>query len=127
MEITSNKEEMIFRKDYNGNIFYSIGMSKKKQDGKYENGYMNVSFKKGVTLDNKTKIKIKNAWLDFYIKDNKTVPFVFISDFDVVEQLAKEVANSGKETNPYEEFANSMTTEFDTGEQIQIKPEDLPF
>lgn len=128
MEIISSKEEMIFRKDYNGKPSYSLGLSKKDKDGKFVNGYIKVNFKKGVELNNKSKIKIKNAWIDFYKDNEKTIPTIFINEFDIIEQPAKEVANSGKkEANPYEEFANSMTTEFDTGEQIQITDEDLPF
>lgn len=120
MEITSNKEEKIFRKDYNGKPSYSLGLSKKDKDGKFVNGYIKVNFKKGVELNNKSKIKIKNAWIDFYKDNEKTIPTIFINEFDITQE-------GEKETNPYEEFANSMTTEFDTGEQIQIKPEDLPF
>lgn len=118
MEIVSNREEIIFKNEYNDKPYYTIGLSKKDKDGKYINGYMNVSFKKGVELANKTKIKIKSAWLDFYKKDVKTIPSIFINDFEIVEEQKKD---------PFEEFGNSIKTDFDLGEQIQIKPEDLPF
>lgn len=113
MEIVSNKEEMIFRNDYNGKASYSIGLSKKKQDGNYEKGYINVSFKKGVELQNQTKIKIKQSWLDFYKKENKTIPYIFINDYEVVENIP----------------TNKLTTktESDFGKQIEIKDEDLPW
>ena len=45
-EITG--QVMIFAKEYQERTFYSMGLSKKKQDGTYENGYMNVGFRKGV-------------------------------------------------------------------------------
>lgn len=77
-------ECMIFAKDYNDRTFYSVGLSKKKQDGEYENGYMDVVFKKGVSLANKTKIDVKKAWLTFYVKEKRTVPQIFISEFEVV-------------------------------------------
>lgn len=118
MEIVSDREEMVFRNDYNGKVFYSMGLSKKKQDGNYENGYITAQFKKDTQLNNRTKIKIKKAWLDFYIKDKKTIPYIFINDFDVVGEEKIE-------TNSYEEFA--IKTESNIGEQIEIKPEDLPF
>lgn len=85
MDVISNKEEMIFKSDNNDKTIYSIGLSKKNQDGSYENGYMVVRFKKDVTLENKTKIKIKNAWLDFYKVENKTNPYIFINEFEVVQ------------------------------------------
>lgn len=117
MEIISNKEEMVFKNEYNGKVFYSIGISKKNQDGKYENGYINVRFKKDVELDNQTKIKIKKAWIDFYCKDRKTFPYIFVSEFEPVEE----------KKDPFEEFGNSIKTESEIGQQIEISEEDLPW
>ena len=118
MEIISNKEEMIFRNENNGKTYYSVGLSKKDKDGKYVNGYMTVQFKKDVSINNQTKIKIKKAWIDFYLKDKKTIPYIFISEFDIVQEGEK---------NPYEEFGNSIKTESEIGEQIKIDESDLPF
>lgn len=86
MNITSEKE-MIFRKDWeDGKTTYQIGLSNKKQDGNYENGYMLVRFKKGTELPNQTKIKIKGGWISFYKdKDKHTIPYIFINDFDLVD------------------------------------------
>lgn len=82
---------MVFAKEYNGRTFYSVGLSKKLQDGNYENGYMDVSFKKGVELPNKTKINVTKAWLTFYInKDKRTVPQIFISEFESESQVPPE-------------------------------------
>lgn len=117
MEIISKKEEMVFKNEYNGKVFYSIGISKKNQDGKYENGYINVRFKKDVELDNQTKIKIKKAWIDFYCKDRKTFPYIFVSEFDPVEEK-KDV---------FEEFGESIKTESNIGQQIEITDDDLPW
>lgn len=116
MEIISNRDEMIFRNDYNGKPFYSIGLVKKDKDGNYVNGYMNVSFKKDVELENQTKIHINKAWIDFYNKDRKTFPYIFISEFDVIRMGDK---------NPYEEL--NVKTESQIGEQIEIEDSDLPF
>lgn len=122
MEIVSNKEEMIFRNDYNGKPIYSIGLSKKKKDGTYENGYMTVNFKEGTDIADKTKIKIKNAWLSFYLKDKKTIPTIFISDYEVVG-----VAKPKEEYNPFKDFGDNLKTESNIGEQIEITSDDLPF
>ena len=76
-------EVMVFSREHNGRTFYTIGLSKKKQDGEYLNGYLPASFKKGVELPNKTKIEIKKAWLDFYVnKENHTIPGIFIAEFE---------------------------------------------
>ena len=122
MQITSNSEEMIFRKDYNGKPIYSIGLSKKDKKGNYINGYMNCNFKQGTELENKTKIKIKDAWLSFYLKDKTTIPTIFINDYEVVG-----VPKPKEETNPFKEFGDSIKTESNIGEQIEITDDEIPF
>lgn len=121
MEIISNREEMIFRKDFNNKPTYSIGLSRKKKDGNYENGYMIVNFKEGTDIPDKSKIKIKNAWLSFYLKDKKTIPTIFINDYELIS-----VPKPKEESNPYEDFGESIKTQNEF-EQVEIKPEDLPF
>ena len=109
MEVISNREEMIFKNENNGNVYYSIGLSKKNQDGSYENGYMNVRFKKDVELDNQTKIKINKAWIDFYVKEKRTYPYIFISEFEKVEDY------------------KNLTTKTEVQEQFKYTDEDLPW
>lgn len=110
MEIISNREEMIFRKDFEGTPRYTLGLSKKDKDGNYEKGYITVKFKQGVELNNQTKIKIKNAWLSFNQRDNKTYPYIFINDFSIANEPELK-------TKTFSDF----------GEQIKITDEDLPF
>ena len=45
MNITSNNT-MIFAKEFEGKINYRAGLSSKKQDGTYENGYIDVRLPK---------------------------------------------------------------------------------
>lgn len=129
MEIVSNKDELVFRKDYNGKPSYSLGLSKKSKEGNYINGYIKVNFRKGVDLNNKSKIKIKNGWLDFYKDGEKTVPTLFIDEFELVQEGTEENKNVeiNDSASPFEEFGNSIKTEFDVGQQIKIQDEDLPF
>jgi hypothetical protein len=108
MEIKSDKEEMIFRNEYEGKVSYKIGLSKKNKEGQYEKGYMPVRFKQDVELNNQTRILIKEAWLSFNTHDKKTYPYIFINDFNIIDKGEK---------NPYEEF----------GEQIAIEESELPF
>ena len=80
-------ECMVFAKEHNDRTFYSAGLSKKKADGEYENGYIDVVFKKGVSIENKTKIEILKGWLTFYInKEKRTVPQIFISEFEILSE-----------------------------------------
>ena len=95
MDIISNRKETIFRRDFEGKPFYSIGMAKKKQDGSYENGYADVVFNKDVVLENKAQIMIKKAWLDFYTKDKKTHLFIRVSEFEEVKEQPKEKKDDG--------------------------------
>lgn len=115
MEITSNKEEMIFRNEYNGKPIYSIGLSKKKKDGGYEHGYMTAYFKDGVDIPDRSRIKIQEAWMSFYNKDKKTIPTIFINKYELVS-----------EPNPAKTSESSTKTEANF-EQVEIMPEDLPF
>lgn len=89
----SNKftgKTMIFK---NENGFYRTTISTKNKDGEWVSKGINVGFKKGVDLPDRTMIDIKNGWLTFdeYIskKDNqkKTSDFkIFILDFTVENQ-----------------------------------------
>jgi hypothetical protein len=85
MQVVSNRKEKIYRNDYEGKPIYKIGLSKKNQDGNYTNGYMLCSFKKGTDIPNKTYINIKNAWLDFYLKEKETIPYIFINEYEIIK------------------------------------------
>lgn len=116
MNIISDRKEMIFVKDYNGKELYSLGISKKNQDGSYTNGYITCRFKKDVHLKNMTMIKIKQAWLDFYLKDKATIPYIFINDFEILE-TSGDIEEDKTTNDPYA----------DMGEQIIIEEGALPF
>lgn len=83
MSIKVTGDAMIFSKEYEGRTFYSLGVSTKNQDGSYTNGYLDVQFKKGVELENKTKIDIKDSWFKCYkTKDGKSKVYLFVNEFD---------------------------------------------
>lgn len=86
LQSSFNGEVMVFVNEHNGRKFYKVGISKKMQDGNYQNGYVDVQFKKDIILENKTKINIKSAWLTFYMnKENITVPYIFINEFEQLD------------------------------------------
>lgn len=83
MHIKENEEIIIFKNDKG---FYSIGLSRKDRNGEYFYGYFPCQFKKDVVLESKTRIRIRNAFMSFYLKDDKTMPYIMITDFDIVEK-----------------------------------------
>ena len=109
MNLQELDNRMVFRKDNEYGTFYTIGMSRKLEDGSYENGYMDVRFNKDVELENMTKINIKESWVTFYLKDEGgykiTKPYVRISKFELAED----------------------NTQVDSSDEIVINPDDLPF
>jgi len=117
MNIESKYPYMIFKKEYNGKTYYSIGMSKKDKDGNRINGYMNCRFKNGIELENQTRIYIKNGWIDFYLKDKVTVPYIFVSEFETVDQTIERIKTENKEetikTDLYSEFGNENIEELE--------------
>ena len=80
---------MVFRNDKDNRTIYNIGLSKKimkDNNEEWKNGYISAQFNRDVILENKTKIILKNAILDFYINKNKiTVPFIRVFDYEIVE------------------------------------------
>lgn len=107
MNITNDKELMVFKNEYGR---YSIGLSKKKMDGSYENNYFPIRFKKDVVLENQTKIKINNAFLTFdnWEKDGKkgTTFYIMCLDFDKTDTPS---TNEKKEVNdPFADFGDSI-------------------
>ena len=110
---------MIYINVFDDKKVYSMGLSRKKQDGEYEYGYIQARFRSGVDFKTKTKIKVKESWLSFNVNEKKTFPFVFVNDFEVVSEAKP------KEENPYEEMGNSIRTEVQ--QQLDIDDSDLPF
>lgn len=110
MNVSSEYPVMVFKNTYNDKDYYTLGMSHKNQDGTYTNGYMPCQFKKGECLDNQTNIYLKNAWLNFYLKDNKTMPYVFINEYEKVADVIKETSYTSVKQD-----------------EISIDLDDLPF
>ena len=122
MNITNERPVMVFKNDKGK---YSVGISKKNQNGEYEKAYFPIQFNKGVELADKTLIKIKRAWLSFYkweyeLKTGTTF-FIKCSEYEIVEQESKEEhkAQLKMESNPYEDFGESI--------EISEEPIELPF
>lgn len=86
MNIQNDKAITIYTKEYNNKKYYKTKLSKKLQDGSYENGYIDIQFKKGIEFNDKEQIYLKNAFLTFYkSKEKATIPYIFVMDFEKLE------------------------------------------
>lgn len=109
MNLTTDKPIMIFKKEFDGKTNYSMGMSKKKQDGTYDNGYMKVQFKKGnEPTGEQTKIYIKDAWLSFNLFEKKTYPYVFINEYTTIEDAILESKVEKEVNDPFSDYGDML-------------------
>jgi hypothetical protein len=130
MNIENQYPVAIFRFESGENVYYKMGLSNKDKDGNYFSGYIPVQFRKGVELENKTKIYLKKAWLTFYLKKenidgvdkNITVPYIFVSEFEKVEEV---IAGSKEKDIVKEEAAEDPFK--DLGNELVFTDDDLPF
>ena len=124
MHIEEDRTRMIFKYENNGKINYKIGLSKKDKDGKYLNGYMLCRLPKDASLENKTQIKLIDAWIDFYIKDKITYPYLFINKYEIIES-GKVVYERQDVPQDVPQNIKSDYDNLDKG--VQLKDSDLPF
>lgn len=115
MNISEDRVRTIYRFENNNKTSYSIGLSRKKQDGSYENGYMMCRFPKDADIKDRSKIKIKEGWLDFYLIDKKTIPYIFIFKYELED-----------EENKVDPVINAKS-KYDEDSDIQLTEKDLPF
>ena len=93
MSLKVTGEIFIFKNDKGA---YSTSISKKNEDGTYENMRISVNFRKGTELENKTKINVTNGFLSFW-KNNQGLP-----------QLKLVVMEFEKETNENENIESDL-------------------
>ena len=64
---------------------YSLGINSKNQNGDWVNGYIQCRFKKGVSVANKTKIKINKSFFVATKGGDKSYTHLMITDFDILD------------------------------------------
>ena len=126
--VTDDRPVKIIRKDKvsaAGNAYtqYSAMVSSKDKDGNWHNGFIDVSFKHGVSVDNKAQIAIKNAFPVVSEYNGKTSVKWMITEFDVIVQGEVSAAPTNASNG------NGMATDADGFLQINadIDLEELPF
>ena len=88
MNLEKNQEIKV----YSGEHGYFTRLAKRDvSTDDWKNAFFYLQFKKGVEIPNKTKIRLLDSWLSFYInKDNKQVFYVFVNDYEVIEDDSDE-------------------------------------
>lgn len=86
---SDDKGVMVFANEKEGAngkyTLYSIGVSSKNSNNEWVSGYLNVRFKKGVTVPNKTKIKVNNAFPVVTKSGDKSYVSFMITDFETLD------------------------------------------
>ena len=90
-------EQVIFKNK--NNTWYYTTTSNKLEDGTYEKNFITVGFRKGVEIENFTKINIKEGFLTHYSyqnEDGETIKRfkIMVMDFDVVETYSNNTENT---------------------------------
>lgn len=125
MNIQDDKQYTIYEKEINGTKFYRLQMSKKMQDGSYQNGYIDVKFAKCEPPKNRDRIYLKRAWISFYLsKDKHTIPYVVCMEYETAEQVIRD----SKKDIVKQEVKNDSGDLFkEFGEENQDELYELPF
>lgn len=125
MNIQDDKQYRIYEKEINGVKYYRLQLSKKMQDGSYQNGYIDVKFAKCEPPKDKDKIYLKNAFLSFYLsKDKHTIPYVVCMGYETIEQAIRDSKTDIVKQDTKDEYKGLGTSvKF---EDLDIDP-DLPF
>lgn len=99
-------QTVVFKNDKG---FYSTSIGNKQPDGSYKNAYIALQFKKGVNLENKTQINIKNGFLTFdkYTPKNGNAEVtswkIVVMDFDVISGGTNN-SKAQNQTTPQSDF-----------------------
>lgn len=118
MKLINEYPVVVFKNEYQGKLYYKIGLSKKDMNGNTIRGYIDCRFRKGVEVDTSKRIYLQDCWLDFYIKDKITKHYIFVNKFEYVQDVIEETKEEPKEeSDPFEEFSN----------EVELTDEDLPF
>lgn len=104
---SDDKGVMVFANEKEGAngkyTLYSIGVSSKDANKEWVNGFLNVRFKKGVSVPNKAKIKINNAFPVVTKSGDKTYVSFMITDFENLDNKEEwvDMSNVKDEELPF--------------------------
>lgn len=123
-KIEPNRKVRVFKSTYNGNTFYKIQIKQKKYDNTEDTWYQNVTFKRGVELDDPDgkgiDIIIKKAYENCRKnpKDEyNPIFYLMITEFELVEREEQKKAAA------LEKFQDNLTE----NEREELGNAELPF
>jgi len=92
----------IYRKDFDGKPAYSTSIGRKKQDGNYENMYIQVQLPKDVELQDKTDINITKGFISWYPTKEGLPKIKFVvMDFETEDNYIQEEREAIQNENSY--------------------------
>lgn len=99
MKINLTGTGKIFRKDFDGKPVYSTSIGNKKEDGTYDNMFLQVQLPKEADVNNGDDITINNGFLSFYTDKNgnqkiKVVVMDYTNNTNVPEVVVGNAYNS---------------------------------
>lgn len=101
MQVTG--KTMIFKKEYEGKIFYSTSIRNKNINGEYTNMYLNIQLPKGIEPADKSIIEITKGFISFYsTKDGNKIPKI----------VALEIKQDEPKQEVQEDFYNQDSLPF---------------
>jgi len=103
-KVNAGYKYTVYKQERNGMKFYKIGVPKTLIDGQKEWEYIPVQFKKGIELENKTTIRIKQAFENFRYLPTDTnhwnpIFTVFINDFETINDKIEAYNEEIQEVN----------------------------
>lgn len=107
----------VFKSEFNSKTYYKIQITQTNYDKSKSKYYQQVTFKRGVEIDNETDIIIKKAYEN--CRENpkdkyNPVFYLLIGDFEIVERQEQIEAKA------YDEFRDNLN-------DIEINEDDLGF
>lgn len=89
-------------KIFKGKYGYSCSISNKKQDGSYENMFMQIQLPKGIEPEDKSTIEITRGFISFYEnKDGNKIPKIVAMEIKQDEPKQEENYFSDSESLPF--------------------------
>ena len=100
MQVTG--KTMIFKKEYEGKIFYSTSIRNKNINGEYTNMYLNIQLPKGIEPEDKSIIEITKGFISFYeSKDGNKIPKIVALEIKQDEPKQEENYFSDSDSLPF--------------------------
>lgn len=95
----------VYRSENNGKVFHKIGIEQKTADGQKIKAYLPVKFNSGIDVADRTRIKIKKGYENFYFSKNDPRHFnpLFYIQITEFENISDVMQNYNEAINNTDE------------------------